>query len=175
MAEIKRRKDVSSDNTCLNVSVAQLVLEKQRYLCVNSFADKQDKERLLDIRKEKQLIRENAKIISKKQALIVYSSTKCGFDFRLILSDTVWKQNDIQTDPNTCQRVDCKQHEQWQDLIILELEQEKREQFDIAIGLEREKNQIKNRMIKRRSEVYLLSDNIYNCAIEHTTAGGDTL
>lgn len=175
MVEIKRRKDVSSDDTCLNVSVPQLLLEKHRYLCVNSFADKQDKQRLLDIRKEKQLIRENANIISKKQTLIVYPTAKCGFDSRFTLSDTVWKQNDIPTDSNTCQKVDCKQHEQWQDLMILGLEQEKEEQFGLAVGLEQEKSQIKNRMIKRRSEVYLLSDNIYNCAIEHITAGGDTL
>ena len=107
MAEIKRRKDVSFDDNCrINVSVAQLILEKQRCLCVNSFANKQDKQRLLDIRKEKQLVLENAKIIIKKQVLIVYPTTGCGFDFRLTSSDTIWKQNDISTDPNSYQRAD---------------------------------------------------------------------
>jgi hypothetical protein len=113
LAKIKRRKNVSFDDNCqINVSVAQLILEKQRCLCVNSFANKQDKQRVLDIRKEKQLVLENDKIIIKKQALIVYPSTRCGFDFRLTSSDTIWKQNDIPTDPNSYQRADCKQHEQ---------------------------------------------------------------
>lgn len=43
--------------------------------------------------------------------------------------------------------------------MILEVEQEKRKQFDLAVGLKREESQIKNRMIKRRNEIYLLSDN----------------
>lgn len=174
LVEIKRRNNSKGD---VSIPIAQLALMKQRQLRVNSFADKQDKKRLTQVRLEKQHIRDQIELVNKKTQLLdqlkltyprnnnneseeseqLLLDEPCGFDSRLIQSDVLWKQKD-HTDHTVCLLHQCQRHIQWQNLISLEFEQERKEQFKKLSVLEREKDQIKSRMRSRRSEKDLIKD-----------------
>jgi hypothetical protein len=168
LVEIKRRN-------CMpfaldQVPIAQLALEKQRQLRVNSFADRQDRHRLIQINQEELVIRDSVLAIDRKckllRVLSEQTSKICGFDGRLIWPDLIWQEK-IQPPNNydICQRTDCGVHEQWQNLIGLEFNQERKEQYQSLIKLEREKDQIKSRMRSRRSEQEMIKD-LINGTIE---------
>jgi hypothetical protein len=160
LVEIKRRNCMPSPQ----VRIAQLALKKQKQLRANSLADRQDRDRLEQINQEKIVIRDNVLAIDRKCKLLNSLNQQtdeiCGFDERLIWSDLIWMQK-IQppNDYSVCQHsIDCIVHSQWQDLFGLELDQERKEQYHILIKLERERDQIKSRMRKRRSELDMIKD-----------------
>lgn len=163
LVEIKRRNN--SKTTAATIPIAQLALMKQRQLRINSFADKEDRNRLSQIRLEKLKIRDNVQAIDKKITLLnelkskypiqeeeVNNTTKgapCGFDSRLILDNV--GQNYTQ-----CTIENCIKHSEWQNLLTLEFGQERKEQFQYLSNLEKERNQVKERMRSRRSEKDLI-------------------
>jgi hypothetical protein len=176
LVEIKRRQN----NDPSPVPIAQLALMKQRQLRTNSFADKEDKKRLSQIREEKKLIRDHVQAIDRKFKLFdqvtkdkehhnmdhVHDTEEehvddgpCGFDSRLVLPDKFWRQTDnMEEDYSVCQDLNCTKHAQWQKIISLEFEQERKEQFKLLLNLEKERKQIKSRMRKRRSEKDMMKD-----------------
>lgn len=180
LVEIKRRNNFrnNNDSTTASIPIAQLALMKQRQLRINSFADKEDRNRLTQIRLEKLKIRDNVQAIDKKivflnKLKLKYPQRKeekddndstmhgpCGFDSRLILDDLFWKGNhDLLSQNHTnCAIVNCTKHDDWQRLLTLEFDQERKEQFQYLAILEKERNQIKERMRSRRSEKDLIKD-----------------
>lgn len=146
LVEMKRRQ------TCFeSTSIAQLTLIKQRQLRTNSCADKQDRDRLTEIRKEQKCIRDNVQAVDKKLDLLRHITSNeehCGFDSRLISAHV----------PFICLEKECLKHGDWQTLIHQEYQQEKAEQFLLLTRLEKERNQVKSRMRKRRSEKQVIQD-----------------
>lgn len=168
LAEIKRRKCVPSASD--QVPIAQLALEKQRQLRINSFADRQDYQRLEQINQQKVIIRDNVQAIDEKCRFLsdVGEQTQkiCGFDDRLIWPDLIWKKIQPPKEYHVCERAsDCSTHQQWHSLVELTFEQERKEQYHILIKLERERGQIKSRMRKRRSNQEMIKD-LINSAVE---------
>lgn len=146
LAEIKRRNNTANNGP----SIAHLALLKQRGLRIHSFADKEDRRRLQKIREEKRTIRHHLQIIEARNELFQKSLTTdniCGFDSRL-----------INKEGTVCQKVDCSRHEQWQKIISLQIEQDKKEQYDLLLCLEKERKLIKERLRKRRSENDIIQD-----------------
>lgn len=179
LVEIKRRNNSrNNNNTTASIPIAQLALMKQRQLRINSFADKEDRNRLTQIRMEKLKIRDNVQAIDKKIVFLNELKLKhpqrkeenddndskthgpCGFDSRLILDDLFWKGNhDLSSQNYTkCTIDNCTKHNDWQKLLTLEVDQERKEQFQYLAILEKERNQIKERMRSRRSEKDLIKD-----------------
>lgn len=179
LVEIKRRNNSrNNNNTTASIPIAQLALMKQRQLRINSFADKEDRNRLTQIRMEKLKIRDNVQAIDKKIVFLnelklehpqrkeendEYDSKThgpCGFDSRLILDDLFWKGNhDLSSQNYTkCTIDNCTKHNDWQKLLTLEFDQERKEQFQYLAILEKERNQIKERMRSRRSGKDLIKD-----------------
>ncbi|KAI7898803.1 uncharacterized protein BX663DRAFT_523535 [Cokeromyces recurvatus] len=167
LVEIKRRQNnttnSSSSPTQKNKSIIELALAKQRQSYINSMADKEDRQRLEEIKQEKRLIQDSISIIQERyqlleQTLLVVdnnnsdssSSSICGFDSRLIY--------DTEENKKVCQRHACLQHYKWKELFPVKFEQEKQEEYKRLFKLEKEQNQIKSRMKKRRSEKEIMKN-----------------
>ncbi|ORZ18773.1 hypothetical protein BCR42DRAFT_232247 [Absidia repens] len=80
--------------------------------------------------------------------------------------DTVSWQQSTNQQPEKCQviRKECRQHQQWPKLLEVEMKQERNEQIQVIRMLEKEKQEIKNRMRQRRNEVDL-ADSLGNGTI----------
>lgn len=161
---------------------------------LSSFADMDDRSRLIRVKDEKLHAKFIISIGEHKSALLSLliqhqKEDVCGFDGRLSWSDTIWEKvasveqvedgsmliKDNQgtlIQPNSskvCQQHrKCNKHLNWQKLKLAELEQERSEQFVILTMLERERQQIKARMKKRREEVDLI-DFLENGTIHHSS------
>jgi hypothetical protein len=139
---------------------------------LSSFADQDDRARLLRVRDEKQGAKNNIRLGSYKSQFLKSLSTEddvCGFDSRLSWPDSIWEKvkttedqvlvsfDEIDKPYTVCQQHGrkCNKHSNWYKLKVAELEQERSEQFVILTMLERERQQIKARMKKRREEVDL--------------------
>lgn len=144
------------------------------------FADMDDRARLSRVKEERILAKSKLMIIEKKLELLFllkkHSSVACGFDSRFTWPEHVWNQVD-QVNESTeqdkphlllnteglsitlkpisiCQQqaVNCTKHKSWQKLKLSDLEKERSEQFTILLMLERERQQVKLRMKKRRED-----------------------
>lgn len=154
LVEMKRRQTGEH-----SVSIAKLTLMKQRQLRIESFADKQDRKRLIEIRKEKQKIRDCVNDINRQSQLlkkiILESSSNnndddcCQFDSRVVSPE----QKSV-----LCNTQNCLKHIDWQTLIQQEYDQERKEQFNLLIHLQEETDQVKSRMRERRSEKSTIKD-----------------
>ncbi|KAG0944276.1 hypothetical protein G6F26_004969 [Rhizopus arrhizus] len=167
LLEIKRRNATNANSL---TPISELAIAKQKQSTVNSLADKQDRERLVQIRQEKKNIKFTVDILKRKSKFIDLlvkqkpfteedGGIPCGFDSRLIWKNHIWSkiiQNsnvDVQmqitidsiSEPfNVCQRLKCIKHRQWQKLALIEMKQEKKEQFNRLLSLEKERSQIKS-------------------------------
>jgi hypothetical protein len=160
---------------------------------LSSFADLDDRSRLSRVKDEKLHAKFIISIGEHKSELLslliqVQQLDVCGFDTRLAWPDTIWEkvayvekssENSIllknsqgelinSKTYSICQQQakKCNKHTNWQRLKLAELEQERSEQFVILTMLERERQQIKARMKKRREEVDLM-DFLENGTINH--------
>ncbi|KAI9484247.1 MAG: hypothetical protein EXX96DRAFT_600233 [Benjaminiella poitrasii] len=160
---------------------------------LSSFADMDDRARLCRVKEEKLHAKTIIDMVEQKSKLLSLLIAKennsvCGFDSRLSWPDTLWEKVyyvieeneninllDANEQPltttkvfNVCQnnKKGCSRHANWQKLKTAELEQERSEQFVILTMLERERQQIKARMKKRREEVDLV-DFLENGTIAH--------
>lgn len=188
LLEIKRRNATNANSLS---PISELAIAKQKQSTINSLADKQDRERLIQIRQEKKNIKFTVDILKRKSKFIDLlvkqkpfteedGDIPCGFDSRLMWKNHIWSkiiQNsnvDVQmqitidsiSEPyNVCQRLKCIKHRQWQKLALIEMKQEKKEQFNRLLSLEKERNQIKSRMRKRRSHTDLIKEYLMNNSI----------
>lgn len=181
LAEMKKRHATSEEGQYNPLSRGKL----------SSFADLDDRSRLSRVKDEKLHAKFIIAIGEHKSELlsllIQYEKDElCGFDSRLSWSDTVWEKvaqveqgeenhhllmdnqgQIISKSFTVCQQPrKCNKHANWQKLKTFELEQERSEQFVILTMLERERQQIKARMKKRREEVDLV-DFLENGTIHH--------
>lgn len=184
LAEMKKRNATMDPNSRYNpLSRGKL----------SSFADLDDRSRLTRVKDEKvhaKFIISIGEHKSELLSLLIQNEKEeiCGFDSRLSWPDTLWEKvnhveqgednNHILTDSDAqlvttsksftlCQQGrKCNKHANWQKLKTFELEQERSEQFVILTMLERERQQIKARMKKRREEVDLV-DFLENGTITH--------
>ncbi|RCH84881.1 hypothetical protein CU098_003424 [Rhizopus stolonifer] len=149
--EIKRRNH--------SIPIAEFCLARQRQLRIHSFADRQDRQRLVEIRQEAAGIRDKLELLNTKKSIAASNTTLCGFDSRFMWPDALWKSPPSFT---VCQGEHCTLHPQWQELMLLVLVKEKNDLCDQLIRLEKEKNQIKARMRKRRHD----QDHLLNTTLE---------
>lgn len=161
---------------------------------LSSFADMDDRARLARVKEEKEKARSIIAMGEQKSAFLKILTEHqkedvCGFDSRLSWPDSFWAKVDKvvkQPEDNhhmllgaegeslctsafyqICQsNKKCSKHASWQKLKASEYEQERAEQFVILSILERERQQIKARMKKRREEVDLV-DFLENGTITH--------
>ncbi|KAF7725778.1 hypothetical protein EC973_009395 [Apophysomyces ossiformis] len=174
MAEMKRR--------AAGGMVSPLNETRNNYLSksrLSSFADRDDRQRLSRVWNEKNRAKAMVALVERKstllQALTKLSAESdedlCGFDSRLGWPDNIWEQvqqviengrtielkfaEEADPKPYTVCRAGrrCHKHSGWQKLKVLEFEQERSEQFTVLTMLERERQQIKARMNKRREEI----------------------
>ncbi|KAI8976972.1 hypothetical protein BDB01DRAFT_710582, partial [Pilobolus umbonatus] len=137
---------------------------------LSSFADMDDRSRLGRVKDEKihaRSIIQTGQFKSDLLKRVIQNAVDdiCGFDSRLSWSDALWEKVEgvdeerlIMAEPKpytVCQAHKCNKHIHWQKLKLAEIEQERAEQFVILSILERERQQIKARMKKRREEVDL--------------------
>ncbi|OBZ87264.1 Set1 complex component spp1 [Choanephora cucurbitarum] len=144
---------------------------------LSSYADMDDRSRLLRVKEEKLQAKQVIGIGEKKLSLLSFSIQNnkdqeiCGFDSRLVWPESIWeKVEEVRPDGlvdshqqlihksfSICQsNKKCSRHLNWQKIKAFELEQERSEQFIILTMLERERQQIQARMRKRREEVDLV-------------------
>ncbi|KAI8991481.1 hypothetical protein BDF20DRAFT_909256 [Mycotypha africana] len=190
-------------------------------LKLSSFADLDDRARLMRVKDEKAHAKYVVRLVEKKSKFLnlvlqyhrqhFKEKGVCGFDSRLSWPDSTWEKihdiavedggdqgedeevlgsnssnsngefrfrhyifKDDQGNPvytnkayHICQQTKkCNKHADWQKVKLSELEQERSEQFVILTMLERERQQIKVRMKKRREEVDLV-DFLENGTIRH--------
>lgn len=194
LAEMKKRNALeSSTNDSLNNLNNQHYNPLSRGK-LSSFADMDDRARLTRVKDEKAHAKFIISIGEHKSALLSLliqhqKEEICGFDSRLSWPDSLWEKvshvehqednNHVLTNENgdpittskpftICQQSrKCNKHTNWQKLKTSELEQERSEQFVILTMLERERQQIKARMKKRREEVDL-ADFLENGTITHS-------
>ncbi|KAI8096741.1 uncharacterized protein BX664DRAFT_257778, partial [Halteromyces radiatus] len=134
---------------------------------LTSYAEKEDQHRLGQLRIQKQKAQDMVKMIEQKQKFLATVEKRmeqitddiCGFDTRLVWDDLLW-QDDVIMDEHSqqqCQikRKECQRHQQWQNIIQLGLNQERKEQIQVLKMLDKEKQDIKTRMHKRRNEIEL--------------------
>ncbi|KAI8640387.1 hypothetical protein BD408DRAFT_476716 [Parasitella parasitica] len=157
---------------------------------LSSFADMDDRTRLSRVKEEKlhakSLITMGDHKSTFLKLLLQHTDEDiCGFDSRLTWPDSLWEKVDqIKEDApislldangdqittkgftKCSQSRKCNKHLNWQKIKSAELEQERSEQFIILTMLERERQQIKARMKKRREEVDLV-DYLENGTISH--------
>ncbi|KAI8357789.1 hypothetical protein BD560DRAFT_197126 [Blakeslea trispora] len=139
LVEIKRRQNLQGQR----ISIEHLALQKHKQLHIHSLADRQNRQRLLEIRQEKLDIKDRLIQIGKRIDLLSLSQTtsECGFDPKLIDSN-----GDI------CRSTACSRHEDWSNILFLRLGREKKEEYDNLIRVEEERKRIKTLMQKRRSD-----------------------
>ncbi|KAI8889681.1 hypothetical protein K501DRAFT_238556 [Backusella circina FSU 941] len=181
LAEIKQRTTNPH-----SMSIPDLTLENQKSIRLNSHADRDDRNRLLEIRDKKKRMKSVVLALTKKSSLLrevlaLELGERCGFDSRLLWVKDTWKDiTEIKTVQkqvivkseralpsfSTCQqpRQRCYKHTNWQKVISLETEQEQKEQFQSLSTLEKERLLIKDRMRKRRDKKVIMTD-IVNGAI----------
>lgn len=184
LAELKKRNATMSleDQPYNPLSRARL----------SSFADMDDRTRLNRVKEEKLHAKSLITMGEHKSTLLKLliqqtdQEDVCGFDSRIAWPDTIWEKVDhikennqiiVLADANEAtvtskgftkcsQSRKCNKHLNWQKIKSTELEQERSEQFIILTMLERERQQIKARMKKRREEVDLI-DFLENGTISH--------
>ena len=184
LAELKKRNATMSleDQPYNPLSRARL----------SSFADMDDRTRLNRVKEEKLHAKSLITMGEHKSTLLklLIQQTDqediCGFDSRIAWPDTIWEKVDhikesdqiiVLADASGAtvtskgftkcsQSRKCNKHFNWQKTKSIELEQERSEQFIILTMLERERQQIKARMKKRREEVDLI-DFLENGTIPH--------
>lgn len=160
---------------------------------LSSFADMDDRARLNRVKEEKVHAKALITMVEHKSTLLKLliqqqsDEEVCGFDSRLTWPDTIWEKVDQvnENEQHVITLLDgngnhvtskgftkcsasrkCTKHLNWQKTKTAELEQERSEQFIILTMLERERQQIKARMKKRREEVDLV-DYLENGTISH--------
>ncbi|KAK4509829.1 uncharacterized protein ATC70_007133 [Mucor velutinosus] len=185
LAELKKRNATMSmeDQPYNPLSRARL----------SSFADMDDRARLNRVKEEKVHAKALITMVEHKSTLLKLliqqqsDEEVCGFDSRLTWPDTIWEKVDQvnEDEQHVIALLDvngghvtskgftkcpasrkCTKHFNWQKTKTAELEQERSEQFIILTMLERERQQIKARMKKRREEVDLV-DYLENGTISH--------
>lgn len=156
---------------------------------LSSFADMDDRARLSRVKEERQHAKSMIKLCQHKLRFLELLANKhneecCGFDSRLSWPDTIWEkvesidEHDLtllnsqsewvtQKPFSSCSLKKCTKHTNWQKLKLAEIEQEKSEQFVILSMLERERQQIKARMKKRREDIDLI-EFLENSTIIHS-------
>lgn len=157
---------------------------------LSSFADMDDRARLSRVKDERLYAKAMITLCQHKLRFLQLATDKineqdmCGFDSRLSWPDTIWeKVHDVDSEmtllnskhelvtakPFTvCSAAKkCSKHTNWQKLKFAEIEQERSEQFVILTMLERERQQIKARMKKRREDVDLV-EYLENGTIVHS-------
>lgn len=185
LAELKKQSAISSP-------LYETVYNPLSRSKLSSFADLDDRSRLSRVKEEKLYAKAVISMGEQKSALLnlLIQHAKediCGFDSRLSWPDTIWERvHHVEEQPSgehllisaqgesvapksfhVCQQSrKCNKHLNWQKLKASELEQERSEQFVILTMLERERQQIKARMKKRREEVDLV-DFLENGTIHH--------
>jgi hypothetical protein len=190
LAELKKQNATGSLNPFDEPHTPYNPLSRSK---LSSFADLDDRSRLSRVKEEKLHAKAMIVMGEQKSALLnlLIQNTKediCGFDSRLSWPDTIWEKvvqvieqeggdhllTNAQGENITPSKVfsicqqnrKCNKHLNWQKLKISELEQERSEQFVILTMLERERQQIKARMKKRREEIDLV-DFLENGTIHH--------
>lgn len=194
LAEMKKRNStLINDDTTSSNNLNTPIYNPLSRGKLSSFADLDDRSRLTRVKDEKshaKFIISIGEFKSKLLSLLIQYQKEdiCGFDSRLSWPDSIWekvKNVEQQEDNNHILKNDkneqilsskpyticqqnrkCNKHLHWQKLKTSELEQERSEQFVILTMLERERQQIKARMKKRREEIDL-ADYLENGTISH--------
>ncbi|KAG0177894.1 hypothetical protein DFQ29_004203 [Apophysomyces sp. BC1021] len=164
LAQMKRHAEIH-DST----SVPEAMVAKQRQSRINSLADLEDRQRLDEVRNEKQRIKSRLIGLDRRHTflklLIRTVLDECGYDSRLSWPENVWMQvQDIVDDSgkllvklethepfDICQQKICTKHTSWQKLILQQSEQECGEQRELFDQLCGEWEQIVSRITKRRN------------------------
>lgn len=184
----KKRYTTANDK-----DIYELIISNRKKCRLLSYAHKEDHENLERLKIEKSQHQKMVKLIDLKLTLLkltikqVQSLDICGFDSRLIWDDVHWKEvtdvittnddNDIilhyipgsklvNKGYHQCKlkKKECHRHHQWQKILTAEMEQERKEQLNRLISLDKEKRNIKTR-IHQRSD----NNNIVNIISNHTT------
>ncbi|CAO3694579.1 unnamed protein product [Rhizopus stolonifer] len=184
-----------TDNCGIQVAKAHMEITETKNslsrgkLC--SFADMDDRSRLSRVKDERMYAKSMIQLCLHKENFLHMVTTtrsddddRCGFDSRLTWPDTIWQKvnrlddemkllNDknelVTAKPFTvCSVVakKCGKHVNWHKLKESEIEQEKTEQFVIMTMLERERQQIRARMKKRREDIDL-SEYLEHGTVQH--------
>lgn len=174
LTEMKKRQSTDDDR-----SIPQITLNKQRQSRLGSSAEKQDQHRLEQLGKQKSKALEVVRMIELKHHFIEMTAQQaaqsdlCGFDSRLVWDDPYWLQvksidatgpvlgstDDDDVPPyGICEhgKKECRQHQHWQKILELEMQQERKEQLQVIKRLEKEKQDVKNRMRTRRNQLDLV-------------------
>ncbi|CAO3615201.1 unnamed protein product [Cunninghamella echinulata] len=182
----KKRYSTTEDK-----DIYELIISQRKRCRLLSYAHKEDHECLEKLKTEKKKIQQAVHLIDLKLVLLKLTIQQaqpldiCGFDSRLTWDDIYWKEvihittaNDdhdivfqytpesksINKSYHQCQlkKKECQRHNQWQKLLTIEMEQERKEQLNSLISLDKEKRNIKTRIHQRsddREIVNLLSNN----------------
>ncbi|KAI7865793.1 hypothetical protein BDF14DRAFT_1875473 [Spinellus fusiger] len=150
----EKQSEFISQYFCNDCSKASY-LTKSR---LSSFADRDDGLRLVRVREEKRRARRMIGIVERKtiflNTLEVGEEDMCGYDARLSWPESEWDKETLAESDSVCRQMRrCVKHMGWQKLKAMELEQEHNEQFTVLTMLERERQQIKARMKRRREDV----------------------
>ncbi|KAI8370625.1 uncharacterized protein BYT42DRAFT_647849 [Radiomyces spectabilis] len=188
LAEIKRRGTSIGEVAQRPIELSRIIqLSKNR---LNSYADNDDRQRLLRVRDERKRAKEAINTNDRKTSflkMIIQKNSEnppvCGFDSRLSWMEDVWMQVVQIHDDATVALKDkevpcftvcsqtgrCNKHANWQKLKAMELEHEREEQFAILALLMEERKQILARMKKRR-EHGDITEALINGTISHPTS-----
>ncbi|KAI9276294.1 hypothetical protein BY458DRAFT_506232 [Sporodiniella umbellata] len=183
LLEIKKRNSTRAHLP----SIPELTINKLRHSRINSCADKEDRDRLIQIQDEKKAIRVSVDVLRKKSRFVELLIQKrpfteedeeipCGFDSRLVWTNKTWinissvptmdatMQINVESNEpfNICQRLKCIKHRQWQKISLTEIKREKKDNFERLLCLEKEKSQIKTHMRKRRCHTSLIKEYLIN-------------
>ncbi|CAO3618001.1 unnamed protein product [Cunninghamella blakesleeana] len=183
--------DKQQYTTTNDKDIYEFIISKRKKCRLLSYAHKEDHENLEKLKIEKNQHQKMVKLIDLKLKFLksilkqVHSLDICGFDSRLIWDDIYWKEvTDVTTTnddllllhyiPNSelisktydqckLKKKECHKHHQWQKILTAELEQERKEQLNRLISLDKEKRNIKTR-IHQRSD----NNNLVNIISNHT-------
>ncbi|KAI7882314.1 uncharacterized protein EV154DRAFT_33523 [Mucor mucedo] len=142
-AEMKRRRHTEDDSTN-NETIVQLCLKRQRASRMHSLADAEDRARLPKIRCAKRKVRDTVGRIDAQLKALSEREPWCGYRHD---NGSVCKQENR-----------CEKHGDWQERLCEEYKLEKQEQFKILLALEKEWQQVKERIRRRRNEKEILHD-----------------
>ncbi|KAG2196581.1 hypothetical protein INT47_004884 [Mucor saturninus] len=142
-AEMKRRRHTEDDST-RSETIVQLCLKRQRASRMHSLADAEDRARLPKIRCAKRKVRDTVGRIDAQLKALSERESWCGFQHD---NGSVCKQENR-----------CEKHGDWQERLCEEYKLEKQEQFKILLALEKEWQQVKERIRRRRNEKEILHD-----------------
>ncbi|ORZ03773.1 hypothetical protein BCR43DRAFT_501581 [Syncephalastrum racemosum] len=171
LSEMKHRSSISSSSSSSSITehlplpvVPELTAKRQQRSHINTASHREDQNRLVQLRQEKQRLVSQVQVMDRKLAFLKEAVENhpdiCGFDSRLIWSDATWARvrgvrdhGELECDDPpayfVCQLTRCSKHAGWQKVRALEFEQDRHMLFRRLQRLANQRQQIKTRMRQR--------------------------